>query len=99
MKREEILAVYNEGPKAVVALVEGLIANFERIYQQQALQITILEARVKQLENQLNQNSRNSSKPPSSDGFKRTKSLRAKSGKKSGGQKGHPGHTLKMVDS
>jgi len=99
VKREEILAVYNEGPEAVVALVEGLIANFERIYQQQALQITILEARVKQLENQLNQNSRNSSKPPSSDGFKRTKSLRAKSGKKSGGQKGHPGHTLKMVDS
>ena len=100
MKREEILAVYNNGPEAVVALVEGLIANFERIYQQQALQITILEARVKQLEDQLNQNSRNSSKPPSSDGFKRkTKSLREKSGKKSGGQKGHPGHTLKMVDS
>jgi len=98
--REEILAVYNEGPEAVVALVEGLIANFERIYQQQALQITILEARVKQLENQLNQNSRNSSKPPSSDGFKKkTKSLREKNGKKSGGQKGHPGHTLKMVDS
>ncbi|MEW6523924.1 MAG: DUF6444 domain-containing protein [Bacillota bacterium] len=71
MKREEILAVYNEGPEAVVALVEGLKANFERIYQQQALQITILEARVKQLENQLNQNGRNSSKPPSSDGFKR----------------------------
>lgn len=99
MTREEILAVYNEGPEAVVALVQGLIANFERIYQQQALQIALLEARVKQLENQLNQNSKNSSKPPSSDGFKRTKSQRAKSGKQSGGQKGHPGHTLKMVDS
>jgi len=91
--REEILAVYNEGPEAVVALVESLIASF-------GLQVAILETRVKQLENQLNQNSRNSSKPPSSDGFKRkTKSLREKSGKKSGGQKGHPGHTLKMVDS
>jgi len=52
--REEILAVYNKGPKAVVALVEGLITYFERIYQQQALQITILEARVKQLEDRLN---------------------------------------------
>jgi len=93
--REEILAVYNKGPEAVVALVEG----FERIYQQQALQIITLEARVKQLEDRLNQNSKNSSKPPSSDGFKRTKSLRGKSDKQSGGQKGHPGHTLKMVDS
>lgn len=92
MTREEILAVYNEGPEAVVALVEGLIATFQ-------LQVAVLEARVKQLENQLNQNSRNSSKPPASDGFKRTKSQRKKSGKKSGGQKGHPGHTLKMVDS
>lgn len=95
MTREEILAVYNKGPEAVVSLVEGL----ERIYQQQALQIITLEARVKQLEDRLNQNSKNSSKPPSSDGFKRTKSLRGKSDKQSGGQKGHPGHTLKMVDS
>jgi hypothetical protein len=68
--REEILAVYNVGSDAVVALVEGLIAKFEertatfeRIYQQQNLQIAILEARVKHLENQLNTNSKNSSKP------------------------------------
>jgi len=97
VKREEILAVYNQGPDAVVALVEGLIANFERIYQQQALQITVLEARVKHLENQINTNSRNSGKPPSSDGLARTKSQRKKSGKKSGAQKGHPGHTMEMV--
>jgi len=82
--REEILAVYSEGPEAVVALVEGLIASFQ-------LQVAVLEARVKQLENQLNQNSRNSSKPPSSDGFKRkTKSLRGKSGKKRAGKRGIP---------
>ena len=97
VKREEILAVYNQGPDAVIALVEGLIANFERIYQQQALQITVLEARVKHLENQINTNSKNSGKPPSSDGLARTNSQRKKSGKKSGAQKGHPGHTLEMV--
>jgi transposase len=87
VKREEILAVYNAGSDAVVTLIEGLL-----------LQITVLEARVKHLESRINTNSRNSGKPPSSDGFKRTKSLRKKSGKKSGAQKGHPGHTLKMVN-
>ena len=75
-----------------------LVAAFEQIFQQQALQIAALTERVKQLENQINTNSKNSSKPPSSDGFARTKSLRKKTGKKSGAQKGHPGHTLEMVD-
>ncbi len=94
MRREDIQAIYDKGLDAVAALV----ATFEQIYQQQVLQIAALTERVRQLESQINTNSKNSGKPPSSDGLKRTKSLRKKSGKKSGAQKGHPGHTLEMVD-
>jgi len=69
----------------------------------QAVVIAELTARVAELERRLGLNSQNSSKPPSSDGLKkparvaRVSSLREKSGKKSGGQKGHKGETLRQV--
>jgi transposase len=60
--------------------------------------IQALFARLELLESMVRQDSRNSSKPPSSDGLaKKTRSLREASGKKAGGQVGHKGTTLKQV--
>ncbi len=84
---EEIRAIYRQGEEAMVRYVSSLSGV-----------VQVLGERVQALEDQLAKNSRNSGKPPSSDGLKKKpKSLRHKSGKKSGGQPGHPGITLQMV--
>jgi transposase len=62
----------------------------------QAAMKAMLE-RIADLERRLGLNSGNSSKPPSSDGPgkpPRVSSLRERTGRKPGGQKGHPGKTL-----
>lgn len=56
-----------------------------------------LQAEVRELKRQLGQNSNNSSKPPSSDGFKRKTNNAREKGGKPGAPKGHPGHTLEAV--
>jgi transposase len=89
MKREEFRTVYESGFEATFALVQSLSHN-----------IDALTARVQQLEDRLAKNSRNSGKPPSSDApaKPKPKSLRQRSGKKPGGQEGHPGRTLSLVE-
>jgi len=86
LSREEIIQVYDQGPDAVVTLVQKLCAMIEQQQiqiDQQQKQIVQLTNRVKELEDRLSLNSRNSSNPPSSDQNKRQlPSTRGKSGKK-----------------
>ena len=78
-------------------MMEVIKKQNETISKQQDI-IKKLEERIKELEEQLHKNSHNSSKPPSSDGYNKPlpKSLRNKSGKKPGGQKGHKGSNIEI---
>jgi len=88
LSKEQFRQVYDKGFEATYALFEAL---------QQAIEM--LENRVAHLEAILAKDSHNSSKPPSSNGFKRPpKSLRQKSGRKAGGQNGHEGITMLQVE-
>ena len=62
-------------------------------------QVAALQAKVLELEARFSKNSRNSSKPPTTDGLNKphAKLLRKAGQQPSGGQKGHAGHTLKKV--
>ena len=63
--------------------------------------IAMQAAKIQKLEEQLRKNSQNSSKPPSSDGYKKPKpvSNREKTGRKPGAQAGHKGNGMKMVQA
>lgn len=79
---------------------QAYIRYLEETIRTQAIRIQQLEARVIELENRLNKNSSNSSKPPSSDGLKRKpKSQREQSGRKPGGQPGHVGKHRAQVEN
>lgn len=86
---EEVRTAVRAGEEAVISLVANLV---------KVIQVLIAHQQV--LEDQIAKNSSNSGKPPSSDGFNRPapKSMRKRSHKKSGGQAGHIGYTLKAVD-
>jgi transposase len=78
--------------------VKQYIVELENIVGQLAKRHEALEKRTDTLETRLNQNSQNSSKPPSSDGpFKKPKRKRKKGKRKRGGQKGHKGHRQQML--
>jgi len=101
LTKKEIYELYEAGPEAVGEAINYLIDiinNQQKIIDAQQKEIIQLKERVKKLEEQVNKNSKNSSKPPSTDGFKKPEKIIKKSLKKNGGQKGHQGHTLYQVD-
>lgn len=95
LTREEILAVYAQGPEAVVTLVTMLLERLAHV-EHLAAANAALEARVASLEAERAKDSHNSGKPPSSDPVRRPRSLREPSGKRPGGQPGHDGTTLAL---
>ena len=78
---------------------DDLIRLLWSTLQDQAKQIATLQSQVAQVQSKLNKNSRNSSKPPSSDGLNKPapKSLRVARERPTGGQEGHPGRTLSQA--
>ena len=95
--RDGVLVAYQQSSDAVVEFVVELVAQLEGL----STRVVALEAENSALRARLNTNSRNSSKPPSSDGpgvKPHPKSQRTRSGRKPGGQPGHVGHTLRLID-
>jgi len=93
LDRHQLAGLDKETLIPIILTLQQQVRDFQQVVDEQA-------AIIQSLRDELAKNSRNSSKPPSSDGLKkpRTRNLRRKSGRRSGGQKGHAGHTLEMVE-
>lgn len=86
-------------------MLETIMVNrqeYERLIEENEVLkalVASLTAKITELEAKLNKTSKNSNKPPSSDGPKKgtVKNLRVPSGKASGGQPGHDGSTKELT--
>jgi transposase len=88
------------GLRAANARLRELLAERDAEIGLLREQLAVLQSQVADLAAQVKSSSRNSSKPPSSDGPAKPapKSLRGKSGRKPGRPKGQPGATMQLSD-
>lgn len=97
-EEKEVRTAFAEGEEAVIALFGSITAQVKKLAAQLEKQAGVL----KDLQARLSKNSRNSGKPPSSDGYgkqNKTESLRKSGQKSNGGQPGHEGRTLKRSEN
>jgi transposase len=102
-KQTKIIENQTETIENQTATIESqtmLIEQLKSDLEAKTAIVDALQAKNHALMEQLGMNSKNSSKPPSTDGFKKPKpkSLRESSGKSPGAQKGHKGSGLKLMN-
>jgi len=97
LSKAEALHIIRDNPDQAADMLVALTHSVNLLVER----VTELTEKVAVLELRVAKNSSNSSKPPSSDGYNKPspKSLRTITGRKSGGQAGHPGETLQQVET
>jgi len=82
------------------AQIEAAIAKAVKPLREEIVELTTrlenANDEIARLKASKNKDSGNSSKPPSSNGYRKVSNSREASGRKSGGQKGHRGHTIRI---
>jgi transposase len=85
--------LWERTPPAIRAYIETLEGQVQTLTSM----VHILQEQVRTLEERLNQTSRNSARPPSSDPPQPPRPRRPLGKRRRGGQPGHPGHTRTLV--
>jgi transposase len=85
--------VWERTPSEAQAYIRALEARVEAL----EAMVQALQEHNRALQEQLNQTSRNSSRPPSSDPPQHERPHRPRSKRRRGGQPGHPGHTRTLI--